>query len=93
MFFVSDDADRYFVSSPWSEALRLLLGKIYLKQGFRCRDVQNFDRTKCGEDSQIWKYFELGNVGRIYKSLGCLEKKKTGIFCEKKKKKEEEECS
>ena len=48
--------------------------------------MQNFNRTKCGEDSQIRKYFELGNVGRIYKSLGCLEKK-PGIFCEKKNKK------
>ena len=46
---------------------------------------------KCGEDSQIRKYFELGNVGRIYKSLGCLEKK-PGILGEKKKKKGEK-CS
>ena len=91
MFFVSDEADRYFVSSPWSEALRLLLGKIFWN---RVLDAQNFDRTKCGEDSQIQKYFELGNVGRIYKSLGCLEKTPR-IFCEKKKKKKkkEEECS
>ena len=43
--------------------------------------------------------FGLGNIlnweillAEIYKSLGCLEKKKPGIFCEKKKK-EEEECS
>ena len=52
-----------------------------------------FDGTRCGEDSQILirKYFELGNVGRIYKSLGCLQKN-PGMFCEKKKK-EEEECS
>ena len=28
-FLVSDEADRYFVSSPWSRALRLLLGKIF----------------------------------------------------------------
>ena len=28
----------------------------------------------------------MGNVGRIDKSLGCLEKK-PGIFCEKKNKK------
>ena len=53
-------------------------------------DAQNFDRTKCGEDSQIRKYFELGNVGRIYKSLGCLkkkQKKKKGYFVKRKKKK------
>ena len=31
----------------------------------------------------VLKYFELGNVGRIYKSLGCLEKK-TGYFVKKK---------
>ena len=54
------------------------------------RDAQNFDGTKCGEDSQIQKYFELGNVGRIYKSLGCLEKNQDILW---KKKKEEEECS
>ena len=50
----------------------------------------NFDGTKCGEDSQIQKYFELGNVGRIYKSLGCLEKKKTGYFVGKKKRKKKD---
>ena len=33
------------------------------------------------------KYFELGNVGRIYKSLGCLEKKNPGYFVKRKKKK------
>ena len=63
----------------------------YFETGFWIwlRDAQNFDGTRCGEDSQIRirKYFELGNnVGRIDKSLGCLEKK-PGIFCAKKKKK------
>ena len=48
------------------------------------RDAQNFDGTKCGEDSQIRKYFELGNVGRIYKSLGCLEKKNRDILWKEK---------
>ena len=50
------------------------------------RDAQNFDRTKWGEDSQIRKCFELGNVGRIYKSLDCLEKN-PGYFVQRKKKK------
>ena len=33
------------------------------------KSAQNFDGTRCGEDSQIRirKYFELGNVDRIYK--------------------------
>ena len=37
--------------------------------------------------AKIRKYFELGNVGRIYKSLGCLEKKKRGILWKEKKRK------
>ena len=84
MFFVSDEADRYFLSSPWSEALELLLGKIFWN---RVLDVIK----RCAEfwRNQVWWRFadlELGNVGRIYKSLGCLEKK-LGIFCEKKNEK------
>ena len=35
----------------------------------------------------IWKYFELGNVGWIDKSLGCLGKKHPGYFVQEKKKK------
>ena len=52
MFFVSDEADRYFVSSPWSEALRLLLGKIFWN---RVLDVIN----RCAEfwRNQAWRRF------------------------------------
>ena len=32
-------------------------------------------------------YFDMGNVGRIDKSFGCLEEKNPGIFWEKKNKK------
>ena len=56
-------------------------------------EAQNFDGSRCGEDSQIriWNCFELGNVGWIDKSLGCLEKKHPGYFVQNEKK--EEECS
>ena len=52
MFFVSDEADRYFVSSPWSEALRLLLGKIFWN---RVLDVIK----RCAEfwQNQVWRRF------------------------------------
>ena len=88
--FWSDEADRYFASSPWSWALRLLLGKIFWNRVLdiikRCAD---FDGTRCGEDSQtrIRNCFQLGNViGWIDKSLGCLEKKNTrDILCKRKK--------
>ena len=53
------------------------------------RDAQDFDGTRCGEDSQIriGNYFDMGNVGRIDKSLGCLEEKKPGdILCKEKRK-------
>ena len=93
MFFCVWRCRQVFCEFPLEWSFEIVIGGRYFETVFWMwlRDAQNFDRTKSGEDSQIRKYFGLGNVGRIYKSLGCLEKN-PGIFCAKKKKKEEE-CS
>ena len=67
MFFVSDGADRYFVSSPWSEALRLLLGKIFWN---RVLDVIK----RCAEfwQNQVWRRFvdsEIFWMGKCWQNL------------------------
>ena len=67
MFFVSDEADRYFVSSPWSESLRLLLGKISWN---RVLDVIK----RCAEfwRNQVWRRFadsEIFWIGKCWQNL------------------------
>ena len=46
-FFVSDGADGYFVSSPWSAAWRFLLGKIYGNRGLEMNKICTVLATSC----------------------------------------------